>query len=301
LVSEILATSILIGTITWGSMLFLISAGFVLIFSVLKIINLPQATFFAYGSYLAVTLSTFLIKNTEANLLHYFVIFLLAAILIGSTSSLLEISLFRKIYRLPEAFQLLFAFGLLLILEDLIKLIWGKEMYTLPEPYKMAGSVTLFSFTFPLYSIVIIFSSILVAVILWYILFKTDFGAILRAVSLDKDIAASLGINVSRVYTQVFIIGVAISALGGAFLVPATPVFPGIGIELIVIAFVVVVSGGMSSLKGALVFSYIAGVIRSLAIQFIPELDLFLLFLLMVIVLAVRQYGLFGRVEVGRV
>ena len=189
---------------------------------------------------------------------------------------------------------MLATFAAFLVLEDVLLLIWGTDPYLAPEPLGLLGSTEIAGLPFDNYSLSMVLLSAVVAAVLWYGLNRTQFGKLLLAVIYDRELAQAMGINVNRIFLLTFMLGSFLGALGGAYQAPAISVQPGIGVEVIVLAFAVVVIGGMGSIPGALIGSVIVGVARAFAVHQEPALELFVIYLIMAAVLIVRPQGLFA-------
>jgi branched-chain amino acid transport system permease protein len=207
----------------------------------------------------------------------------------------IETGLLRRIYMQEEIYQLLLTYALVLIIDDLAKIVFGPEFKSIPKPEMLSGSVTLFGGTVPVYTLLVVVLAPAVALLLWYLLYKTKTGKVVRATSSDREMADALGINMSALFTLVFAFGAVLAGLGGALAGPVRTVFPGVGTEVIIESFVVVVIGGLGNLWGALVGSILIGSLETIGIIVFPEFEMALIYLLMVAVLVVRPWGLFGR------
>ena len=186
-------------------------------------------------------------------------------------------------------------FGLLLILEDLLRLVWGPHPLTSDALPDLLGITRLLGVVYPNYNLFVIAVGALAAVALWAFVYRTQFGVILRATSQDRRIAAALGVNVNRFYLQAFVIGCFTAGLAGAIVMPIYGAVLGMGIDALVLAFIVVVIGGLGSLSGALVGALIVGTVRTLGIMYFPEIELAIIYLIGATVLLMRPAGLFGR------
>jgi len=217
------------------------------------------------------------------------------AVAIAVVGAVIEPTLLRPLYRRPEEYHLLITFGLLMILEDAMKFLFGGTPLTAGSIMDHMGSIPIGRLLYPTYNLFVIAIGLIAALGLWWFIYRTKFGVILRATSQDRRMAAALGINVSRVYVQAFAIGCFMAGLGGAVVVPAQAAVLGMGIEALILAFVVVVIGGLGSLEGALVGAVIVGLVRTAGIQFFPEIELAVLYLIATAVLLIRPTGLFGR------
>ena len=206
-----------------------------------------------------------------------------------------------KAYGKDEIVLVLVTYALFLILEDAVKLVWGVESYFVTEPYGLLGNVELGPLSYPLYSGVLIGAAVVVGFALRWGLYRTNFGKLLTAVIFDRELAATLGIDVRRMYLITFALGTTLAALAGALTAPTVSVVPGIGVDIIVLAFAVVVIGGLGSLPGAALGALIVGLVRSAAVHFLPQVELFSIYVVMALVLAFRPRGLFVFAEARKI
>jgi branched-chain amino acid transport system permease protein len=272
--------------ISFGMLLFLLSAGLSLIYGLMKILNLTHGSFYLLGGYIGLVV----VHSTGS-----FVFAVLAGSLaIAIIGVLMERFLLRR-FHLQELPQTLLTFGFLFIFSDLAILIWGGNPQTMPKPAMFGHSVQLGAFYYPSYRLFIIGFGFAVAALLWWIQEGTRIGAMLRAGVDDEEIARALGINVSLLFTLVFALGAFLAALGGVMGGPIMGVYPGADFEVLLLGFVVVIIGGLGSLKGALVGGLIVGLLDNFGKVFFPEFALFTIFAPMALILAVRPAGLFGR------
>ncbi len=282
-----------LNSLFYASELFLISAGINLIFGVMRIINLAHGSLFGFGAYMAAWALFAFSKGLPAPLIY--LIPLAGAAVVGLIGFVVEPTLIRPMYKRAEEYQLLITFGILLILEDAMVLIWGPFPLRVTEAFSQLGSSNILGYLYPNYYILVIGVGFIAAAILWVTIYRTKFGVVLRATSLDREMAEALGVNVKTLYTVAFTIGTALAGLAGAYIVPTTSALPGMGIDVLALAFVVMVLGGLGSLKGAFVGSLIVGVLRTIGISFFPEIELALLWLIAATILVIRPLGLFGR------
>lgn len=276
-----------------GMLLFLISAGLSLIFGVSRIVNFAHGVLFMLGAYLALTIA---LAGPGS-------IGIFAAALAGAaaglyaTGAVIEIGLLRRVYRAPHEYQLLLTFALVFILGDVVRLVWGREDYSVPTPTLLTGSTRAFGLTFPTYRLFLIVFGLLLALALWVLLHRTRWGVLIRAATMDRQMLSALGINTPRLFTGVFALGAALAGLGGALAAPIVAVGPSLHVQVIIDAFVVVVIGGMGSVTGALVASLLVGLVNAFGVLAFPALAVVLTFALMAVVLVVRPWGLFGTPE----
>jgi branched-chain amino acid transport system permease protein len=292
---------ILIDGITFASWLFLVSAGITFIFGVLRILNVAHGSLYAIGAYLG---ATFILQFAGQNQQSWITLplLLLAAIVIGLTlGPLIERVFLRRVYGEDEVIGLLTTFALFLILEDVVRLIWGVDPYLVEGPYRMFGRVRLAGIAFAGYPFLLTLVAILVGLLLWIVIHRTSFGRQVTCVINDREIAGTLGINVPRIDLMAFALGTFLAALGGALTAPMMSVEPGMGVSVIVLAFAVVGIGGLGSIGGAALGCIIVGIARAVAVQLFPEIDLFVIYALMVAVLLWRPQGLFGVIELRKI
>lgn len=281
--------------VVYASWLFLISAGLTLIYGVLRILNIAHGSLYALGAYSGASL---IAAYSALELWPHasYLLLLFGAIIVGLIAGpLIERGLLRRMYERDEVIQLLVTYALFLILEDAITLIWGTSPYHAFEPYRRLGQIRLGGIPYPAYNFVVLMVAILAGILLWLFINRTRFGRLVVAVIHDREISLAMGINVSRIYVTTFTLGAIMAALGGAFTAPMTSVVPGISVDVIVLAFAVVVIGGLGNLEGAALGALIVGLVRAAAVHLIPELELFTIYLVMAGVLLVRPYGLLAR------
>lgn len=284
----------ILNALLYSSVLFLIAGGLSLIYGVMRILNLAHGNLYALGAFVtAWAIGWALDAGAPWPLL--FILLPIGALAAAAAGAVIERTLLRPFYKRPEEYQLLMTFGLLMILEDLIRFVWGPSPLSATTVYAALGSIPIGEDRYPAYNVVIIAVGVLAAVFLWAFIYRTRFGVMLRATSQDKRMASALGVNVNRVYLQAFTLGCFMAGLGGAIVVPSQSAVLGMGVDALVLAFIVVVIGGLGSLEGALAGALIVGAVREAGIALFPEIELALLYLIAALVLLVRPAGLFGR------
>jgi len=277
----------------FASFLFLTSLGLNIILGTMGILNLAHGSLYAIGAFMAAWIGSTFGMNAPAVI---FVIGLLGAIVLsGMVGLTMEISIIRPMYNRALEYQLLITFGALLLIEDLIKMTWGGTAYYASKPFAMMGTLDIGVNIYPFYFLFVMLIALVAGIGVWLLMEKTRVGIMLRAISMDREMAKAMGIRISKLNTLAFGIGASLAGLAGALIVPTTPALLGIGMEPLIIAFIVVVIGGLGSLRGVLVGSLLVGETRSIGIVFFPEIELPLLFLIAVIILIFRPQGLFGR------
>jgi branched-chain amino acid transport system permease protein len=271
--------------ISFGMLLFLLAAGLSLIYGVMRILNLAHGSFYLLGAYVALSVVQWTGSLAIAALVGTAVVTVVGIVM--------ERVLLRRLPR-EELPQALLTFGILLIVGDLTLWIWGGTPQTLPRPESLSRSVRLGALLFPTYRLFVVAVGAAVGLGLWFFQERTTLGAMLRAAIDDAEIARSTGINVSRLSTAIFALGAALAALGGIIGGPLLGVYPGADFEILLLAFVVVIIGGLGSLKGAFVGALAVGVLDNFGKTLFPQLALFTIFAPMAIILAIRPTGLFG-------
>lgn len=289
-----LLTIILVDGFIYASYLFMVAVGLTVIFGVQKVLNLTHGSFFAFGAYLAATLIGVYYATDLPEFGGFVVIFLSAAVLGVFFGLLIERGLLKYLYHRDEHIIILATFAAFLALEDVIILIWGMDPYLAYQPMALLGRSEIAELDFSNYNLSMVALSMIVAFVLWFGLNKTRWGKLLLAVIHDREISQAMGIDVTRVFLVTFMIGAFLGALGGAYVAPTISVLPGIGVEVIVLAFAVVVIGGMGSIPGALIGAVVVGISRAAAVHLLPEVELFVIYAIMALVLIVRPEGLFA-------
>jgi len=286
--------TILLDGLQFSSYLFIVSAGLTIIFGVMKILNVAHGSFYAWGAY---TAAFFIGKFSDMGMPDAlgFLIIIAAAISVGLVLGfIIEQGVLKYMYHRDEVLIVLATFGLFLVLEDIILIAFGTDPYFAYQPMALLDAVELGGIIRDVYGLTLIGVAALVAVGCWWLLNKTKWGTLLKAVIYDREMGISMGINVPLVYTMTFIGGAILGGLGGAYIAPTISVAPGLGTEVIVLSFAVVVVGGMGSIAGAAIGSVIIGLLRALAVHELPQVELFVVFAVMAIVLVFRPEGLFA-------
>jgi branched-chain amino acid transport system permease protein len=276
-----------------ASILFLVAAGLQVVFGVQRIFNLACGSFYALGAYVGV--SAVQAYASAGGPPALFLLPLVAAgLAVGIVGVVVERGLLTFVYDRDETFQLLLTFALVLMLEDLIRLTWGTSPLSTGGLYLTYGQVRILGAAIPVYNLIVIAASLVIAAGIGALLTRTAFGRIIRAAADNREMAAALGVDMRWLYAKVFTLGTALGTIGGALVIPATAAMSEMGIELIVEAFAVVVIGGLGSMRGALVGALVVGLLRAVAISVYPELEMLLIYLIVIAVLVLRPRGLFG-------
>jgi branched-chain amino acid transport system permease protein len=279
----------LVNGIGTGLIYFLLAVGLTLIFGVRDFVNFAHGSFFVLGALVSWTL---LDRGTS-----FWLMLVLAPVVVGLIGLVLEPLLIRRFYRVDPAFQIVGTLGLVLVIQEVANMIWGPGNRSTEPPDALAGLVNLGFASYPAYRLFIMAVAILVGAVLWWLIERSRFGASLRAGAEDRDMAASLGINTSMLFALTFAIGVGLAALGGVLAAPTRGLNPGSASEILGIAFVIIVVGGMGSFLGAFVGAVLIGVAQALTIAFAPAYGSVVIYLAMIVVLMVKSDGLFGKVS----
>jgi len=277
--------------ISAGMFIWLVASGLTLIFGVLRVLNFAHGSFYMLGAYFCYTCLRFLGIN-------FWVGVIVGPLAVCVVGYVMERFLLRQVYDLELPYQLLLTFSTVLIFDELVKIIWGAGSIGSPSVPSLSGSVMIVGRNFPVYNLFIMIVGPLVALGLWAFLERSWWGKIIRAAASDREMAAAIGVKVPSLYTAVFVFGAWLSAVGGALAVPYVGLLTtGMGEAVIINAFVVVVIGGLGSLKGAFLGALFIGLLSSFGTRYIPTLDMALTFILMGVVLLWRPQGFFAGVD----
>ena len=287
----------LLNSVQYGLLLFLCASGLTLVFGIMGIINLAHGSFYMVGAYLAFSLAQHLGSFWLA-----LPAGIVLSVLIGYA---LEWLLIRKLYDRDHLYQVLLTYGLILVFEELRSILWGTDVHGVAVPDLLAGSIPLTdTLAYPVYRLWISAVCLVLAGAMYWIIQKTRIGMIIRAGSVNREMVQSLGIDIALVYRAVFAAGLALAAFAGMVAAPVSSVFPGMGNQVLIICFVVVVIGGIGSVKGALVAAILIGLVDTFGkvmtleiggVRVLPEMAGMTVYLLMAVVLVLRPEGLFRR------
>jgi branched-chain amino acid transport system permease protein len=278
-----------VNSVTFGGLLFLLSAGFSLIFGLMRIPNLTHGSMFMVGAYLGTTFLSGVLGFT----LNFWLAAVLAGLEVGILGALMERLLLRRLAGQQLA-QVLVTLGVSFMVADLCLMAWGGDPISVATPPSLAGFIRFAGGAFPLYRMAVIVIAVVFAFALWLMLERTRLGAMIRAGVDDPHMARVVGIPVSRLFTVVFGLGAGLAGFAGMIGGPILSVYPGLDQDMLPLALVVVILGGTGSLLGSFVGSIIVGFLYNFGQALLPELAYFILFLPMVVVLVVRPQGLFG-------
>ncbi|WP_338606220.1 branched-chain amino acid ABC transporter permease [Desulfoferula mesophila] len=273
--------------LAYAGLLFLVSSGLTLVFGMMNVLNFAHASFYMLGAYFAYSI------------LHYtgnfWLALLISPIILLFIGAFVERYLLRKVHVHGHVHELLLTFGLAYIIQEAVKLLWGTTPQAMPLTGLLADTVNFFGVVYPVYRLFIFCLSALLGLGMALLLFKTRIGIIVRAAVDDNPMVDALGINVPLVFMGVFAVGAALSGFAGVAAGPLLSVFPGMAGAILVDAFVVIVMGGMGSLGGAVLASFIIGELQSFGVLLFPDFSLALIYMLMALVLVLKPEGLFGE------
>jgi branched-chain amino acid transport system permease protein len=274
--------------------LFMVASGLSLIFGVTRIVNFAHGSFYMLGAYVGYTMMQLL-----PGMFGFWLSILLAGIIVGIIGVIVEICVLRPVYRAPELFQLVATFGVILVIQDLTLMTFGAEDLMGPRAPGLTGVIRIMGEPVPKYDLALVAITPFVALALWFLITKTRVGVLVRAATQDREMVGALGVNQSWLFTGVFFLGCALAGLGGALQLPKGGADLLMDFTILTSIFVVVVIGGMGSLPGAYLAAVLVSVLGVFGVTYIPQSTLVLIFVIMVVVLMVRPYGLFGRPEVA--
>lgn len=279
----------LLNALALAGLLFLVSAGLSLVFGILRVVNFAHGVFYMLGAYFGYTV----VAVTG----WFWPALVIVPPVVGVVGAMLEASTLRFIYRRPPIYQLLLTFGLALILEESVRVVYGPTAMGVDPPALLQGAVALAGTFYPRYRLFLVVLGLAVGAVVWLLLTKTRTGLVIRAVAQNSEMADCLGANVMRVRTLVFGAACALAGLGGVAAAPMTTAYLGMGISVIVDAFVVVVIGGLGSIPGSMAGSLIVGAAQTWGAFYLPETAMVIMYAVMGAILIFRPWGLFGEEE----
>ncbi|MFQ5615906.1 MAG: branched-chain amino acid ABC transporter permease [Anaerolineales bacterium] len=282
----------LLNGLVFSMLLFVMAAGLSLIFGQMNVLNLSHGAFYLLGGYIGLTM--------VQQFGNFWIALLLAPLLVSGLGLLIETFLLRRFYGAHRHLdQVLLTFGMALIAADLIRWNWGAYVEAVSAPPLLEGQVPVFGIQFPLYRLSLIGFGLLIAVLLWFLIERTRLGAIIRAGVSDAQMVSGLGIHINLVFAGVFALGTALAALAGVIGAPVLNLYPGLDFEILILTLVVVVVGGLGTLKGAFLGSLVIGLADTFGKALLPEFALFLIFAVMAVILLIRPSGLAGLKGAG--
>lgn len=278
--------------ISLGMNLFIIAAGLTIVLGVLRVINFAHGAFYMVGAYVTYSVVNKLGPTGGAT---FWIAVAASTLSVGLLGLLIERLFLKYLYKRDANYQLLFTFAVVLILGDLVKVVWGTNLLSIPFPKGFAGSMNLGIVQYPTYRLFLTASGLVMAFLLWVLTQRTRWGRQIRAATQDREMLSALGLNVPVIYASVFVLGSALAGLGGALAAPSIALDPGMGAKIIVLCFIIVIIGGLGSLWGAMIGSLMLGELTVFGIMLVPDLEMVLVYLLLIAVLIIRPWGIFGR------
>ena len=278
----------LLNSVQYGLLLFMLAAGLTLIFGIMGVVNLAHGSFYMLGAYLAYALSAVFGSLTLA---------ILGGVALAIVFGLaLERLLFRHFYQRDHLDQVLLTFGLIYIFEEMRSILWGDDVHGVKVPELLSASIPLTdNLSYPVYRLFMSLVCIALALGLYLLIAKTRLGMKIRAGAFNRDMAEALGINIKRIHAMVFALGVGLAAMAGIIAAPVSSVYPNMGSQVLIMCFVVVVIGGIGSVRGALVAALLVGLVDTFGKVLLPQVAGMLVYMLMAAVLLWRPEGLFKQ------
>ncbi|MFT4884115.1 MAG: branched-chain amino acid transport system permease protein [Natronomonas sp.] len=296
---------IILNAMFLASVLFLLGTGLSIIYGMLNFLNLAHAAFLVLGAYVASTVITQIVgliggsvSGTVLFLAFMIGLLIIVPVIVSVVGLGMEQVMFKPIYGIEDDYQLLATFGVILMMEDSMKFIWGGLPVSATEPSSILGGMNLFGNTYPWWPVFVTAITIVIAIVLYYFFEETRLGKITLAMAEDAEIVGVTGIDTRSVHLKVYVIGVALAALGGALYLPNASMTGGMALQFVILAFAVLVIGGLGSLKGAIAASLLIGFMRAFSSYYVPQLELAIVFLLMAAVMLIKPTGMFGDIEV---
>jgi branched-chain amino acid transport system permease protein len=278
----------LLNGLQYGLVLFLLASGLTLIFGIMSVINLAHGSFYMVGAYL-----TYWLVKITGSLWFAIPVSVVIAFVIGL---LLERTIFRRLYKRDHLYQVLLTFGLILVFEEMRSLLFGDEVHGVPVPTLFDYSIPLTdNLSYPAYRLFVTAVCLAIAAAMYFVIHRTRIGMMIRAGNSNREMAASLGVNVPLLLALVFAFGVALAAFAGAIAAPIATVFPGMGNQILIICFVVVVIGGIGSINGAMIASLAIGMADTAGKVLAPEYSAITVYSLMAAILLWRPHGIINR------
>ncbi len=296
-----LLATILIDGITYASWLFIVALGLTLVFGVLKILNIAHGSFYAVGAYAGASLVTWLLAMKVSPALTIVALVMAAVGVAALLAPLVERGLLRMFYGRDEVLLVLVTYALFLMLEDITKLVWGVNPYYVSDTYQAFGNLKLGGLTYVGYDLMLVGVAVVCGVVTWLALNRTRLGKIVTSVIHSPEVAASMGVNVSRIYTGAFMVGVFFASLGGALTAPMISVQPGLSVGVIIVSFAVVIIGGLGSIEGAAIGALVVGLARAASVHIWPPAELFSIYVVMAAILVFKPEGLFQRIQARKI
>ena len=278
----------LLNSVQYGLLLFMLAAGLTLIFGIMGVVNLAHGSFYMLGAYLAWSLSGLFGSLTLA--------ILVGVVLAVGFGLLLEWLLFRHFYQRSHLDQVLLTFGLIYVFEEMRSMLWGDDVHSVKVPDLLGASIPLTdTLSYPIYRLFMSVVCVALALGLYWLISRTRLGMKIRAGAFNRDMADALGINIKRIHALVFALGVGLAAVAGIIAAPVSSVYPNMGSQVLIMCFVVVVIGGIGSVRGALISALLVGLVDTFGKVLLPQVAGMLVYMLMAAVLLWKPEGLFKQ------
>lgn len=277
--------------LSYGLSLFLVATGLTIVFGVLRILNFAHGAFYMLGGYVAYEV----VRHIGLEGGRFWIAVVASGLALAVVAAGIERFLLRRLYDHDPVYQLLFTFALVLLIGEIVRGIWGTQMLSISFPPELRGAADLGVAFYPRYRLFLGVVGVAVAIGIWLLFQRTRWGRVIRAATQDREMLSALGVNVPLVYLVVFTGGAALAGIGGALAAPALALRPGMDAEIIVECFIVVIIGGLGSMWGAFIGAILIGQLRAIGVFLVPEWEIVLIYLLMIVVLMIRPWGLFGR------
>jgi branched-chain amino acid transport system permease protein len=299
--SQLVALAIFDG-VAYAALVFLVAVGLTLIFGVLRILNVAHGSFYAIGAYTTASVGGAIFAMGVTPWLGLPLMIVAAALVGVVIGGVVEKFLLSRIYEMEQVLQILLTFAVFMILEDVQRLVWGVSPYFEASLLNAMGTVEVMGITYTVYQLLFL-PAVAVAVLVGLRLFlrRTLSGKLIMAVTQDREAATAIGIDAERVYLLTFVVGASLAAFGGALASQTTSVLPGIGADMIVLSFAVVATAGLGQIEGAAITALLIGLGRSFSVYLLPELEVIMPYIIMLLVLLVRPEGLFGTSQTRKI
>lgn len=277
--------------LTMGAILVLIATGLTLIFGLMGVVNFSHGAMYMLGAYLAMQVHSITGQ--------YWMALLVSLTGVAVVGFILEFFMIRRLYGQDQLLQVLLTFGVAIVIRESVEMFWGPRIQTFLPPDELSGSALIWGVQYPVYRLAVFALSVSISLGIWLVLRFTDIGLIVRAGSQDREMVSALGINVHRVFTSVFVIGAMLAALAGLLVAPLRSVYPDMGSDVIIYAFVAVIVGGLGSFTGAVAGGFLVGFAELLGAIAFPGLERAFVYLVVAVVMVVKPAGIFGHTRTG--
>ncbi len=283
----------MVSSLVSASILFLFASGLTLVFGVTRILNIAHGTFYMLAGFIAFTLT----QVTANSPFKFWIALAAAPLLVAALAGLVEVLLLRRIYGRDVLLQVLLTVALIFVFGDLIRLFWGLTQKNVPFPVQLMGSISLDGMRFPIYYTLVMGTAVAIGLAMWYALYMTRWGILLRAATQDREMTSALGIDERRLFSVVFVVSCWLAGMAGVLASPTLSVALGMDMPAVIEGFAVIVVGGLGSLPGAVFSAVLMGFVKGFGILVIPQFALVFVFALMAVVLIIRPWGLMGKPE----